>query len=266
VPIKGLIRQEADNLNPAMIAMVACGCTFSASLVAIYIRSRLPQHHVEGDSKELIKLVMGLIATITALVLGLQISSAHSAYEAQEAELEQLSVHLSQVDWLLKHFGPDALETRDLLRRIVIADIERTWATNGGGAARYALQSTQRDSESLFEGIANLSPKTDLQRFGQSRALQLLGSIGETRRLMVEQAQSAVSIPFLVVLVSWLTILFFSFGLFASFNATVVSALFVGAASVAGAVFLILAMSQPYGGLMRISDAPLRDALTQIRQ
>jgi hypothetical protein len=83
---------------------------------------------------------------------------------------------------------------------------------------------------------------------------------------MVEQAKSALSMPFLIILVSWLTILFFSFGLFARFNATVVSALFVGSASVAGAVFLILGMSQPYGGWMRISDAPLRDALTQIRQ
>ena len=247
-----------------MIAIVACACTFSASLVAIYIRSRLPQHHVEGDSRELIKLVMGLIATITALVLGLQISSSHSVYEAQEAELEQLSVHLYQVDRILGHFGPDALETRELLRQIVTADIERTWAGNGAGATRFALLSMQKETETLFDGISNLVPKTDLERFGQSRALQLLGTIGETRRLMVEQAQNAVSMPFLIVLVSWLTILFFSFGLFGRFNATVVSALFVGAASVAGAVFLILAMSQPYGGWMRISDAPLRDALTQI--
>jgi hypothetical protein len=251
-------------LNSVKIAMVACGCTFSASLVAIYIRSRLPQHHIEGDSRELIKLVMGLIATITALVLGLQISSAHSAYEAQEAELEQLSVHLYQVDRILGYFGPDALETRELLRQIVTADIERTWAANGVGATQFALLSIQKETDRLFDGVANLAAKTDLQRFGQSRALQLLGTIGETRRLMVEQAQNAVSMPFLIILVSWLTILFFSFGLFARFNATVVSALFVGAASVAGAVFLILAMSQPYGGLMRISDAPLRESLTQI--
>lgn len=219
---------------------------------------------MEGDSKELIKLVMGLIATITALVLGLQISSAYSAYEAQEAELEQLSVHLYQVDRILDHFGPDARDTRDLLRRIVTADIERTWG--GGGAARFALLSIQKDSEKLFDAIASLSPKTDLQRFGQNRALQLLGTIGETRRLMVEQAQNALSMPFLIVLVSWLTILFFSFGLFARWNATVVVALFVGSTAVGGAVFLILAMSQPYQGWMQISEAPLREALTQLNR
>ncbi len=251
-------------MNSVTIAIVACGCTFSASLAAIYIRSRLPQHHIEGDSRELIKLVMGLIATITALVLGLQISSAHSAYEAQEAELEQLSVHIYQVDRILEHFGPEALETRELLRQIVTADMQRTWAGDGAGATRFSLVSIQKESERLFEGIATLTAKTDLQRFGQTRAIQLLASIGETRRLMVEQAQNAVSEPFLIILVSWLTVLFFSFGLFARLNATVVAAVFVGAASVAGAVFLILAMSQPYGGLMRISDAPLRDSLGQI--
>jgi hypothetical protein len=219
---------------------------------------------MEGDSKELIQLVMGLIATITALVLGLQISSAHSGYEAQEAELEQLSVHLYQVNYILEYFGPEAHGTRDLLRRIVSADMERTWGDNGGGSTRFALLSTQKESEQLFDSIAALSPKTELQRFGQSRILQLLGAIGETRRLMVEQAQNALSKPFLIVLVSWLTILFFSFGLFARLNTTVVVALFVGSASVAGAVFLILAMSQPYQGWMQLSEAPLRDALTEI--
>ncbi len=217
---------------------------------------------MEGDSKELIKLVMGLIATITALVLGLQISSAHAAYEAQEAELEQLSVHLYQVNYILEYFGPETHDTRDLLRRIVSADIERTWGD--GGATRFAVLSMQKESEQLFEAIASLSPKTELQRFGQGRILQLLGTIGETRRLMVEQAQNALSKPFLIVLLSWLTILFFSFGLFARLNTTVVVALFVGSASVAGAVFLILAMSQPYKGWMQISKAPLRDALTEM--
>ena len=121
-------------MNSVKIAIVACGCPFSASLVAIYIRSRLPQHHIEGDSRELIKLVMGLIATITALVLGLQISTAYSAYGAQKAELEQLGVHVYEVDRILEHFGPDTLETREVLRGIVTADIKLTWAGDGAGA------------------------------------------------------------------------------------------------------------------------------------
>ena len=72
--------------------------------------------------------------------------------------------------------------------------------------------------------------------------------------------------PFLVVLVFWLTILFISFGLFAPPNATVIATLFVCALSVSGAIFLILELDQPFEGLIRISSAPLRNALAHLGQ
>src|SRR5271170_8137249 len=118
-------------MNSTMVSLLAFVCTFGAALVAIFIRDRLPPHHVEGDSKDVVKLVLGLMATLTALVLGLLISSAHSAYDAQDAELQQLSVHLYQLDRLLAHFEPDASQQRAELRRILASDIERIWPTAG---------------------------------------------------------------------------------------------------------------------------------------
>jgi hypothetical protein len=251
-------------LNSTLVGLLAFGCTFGASLTAISIHDRLPAQHLEGDSKDVVKLVMGLIATITALVLGLLISSAHTAYDAQEAELQQLAVHVYQVDRILAHFGSDATPQREQLRRLLEADIARIWRSGGAGNPPYAPLAAQEEAEGLFESIASLSPKNDLQRFGQSRALQLLASVGETRRLLVEQSQGELSWPFLVVVVSWLTILFFGFGLFARFNATVAAAFFVGSLSVAGAISLILQMNQPYAGWLQVSSAPLRAALAQI--
>jgi hypothetical protein len=251
-------------MNATMVGLLAFGCTFGASLIAISIHDRLPAQHLEGDSKDAVKLVMGLIATITALVLGLLISSAHTAYDAQQAELQQLAVHVYQVDRILAHFGSDAVAEREQLRRLVEGEIALIWPSGGALHVANAPLSEQEDAEGLFENIASLSPKNDLQRFGQSRALQLLGSIGETRRLLVEQSQGELSWPFLVVLVSWLTILFFGFGLFARFNATVAAAFFVGSLSVAGAISLILQMNQPYTGWLQISSAPLRAALAQL--
>jgi hypothetical protein len=81
---------------------------------------------------------------------------------------------------------------------------------------------------------------------------------------MYEQAGSSIAWPFLAVLVFWLAILFMGFGLFAPANATVLAALFVGALSVAGAIFLILELDRPYEGLMHLPSAPVRDALAQI--
>ncbi len=208
--------------------------------------------------------MLGLIATITALVLSLLISSAHSVYDEQQAELQQLGVHLYQIDRILAHFGPDAARQREKLREIVAADVARIWPNDGGAPAISAPLSARLEAESIFDGIASLVPKTDLQRFGQSRALQLSSSVGETRRLMVEQSRGALSMPFLVVLVSWSTVLFFGFGLLTRFNVTVVAALLVGALSVAGAIFLILEMNQPYSGWMQLSSDPLRNALAQM--
>jgi len=118
-------------MNSTMLSLLAFVCTFGAALLGIFIRDRLPAHHVEGDSKDVVKLVLGLMATLTALVLGLLISSAHSAFNAQDAELQLLSIRLYQLDRVLVHFGPDATEQREELRRILASDIERIWPTQG---------------------------------------------------------------------------------------------------------------------------------------
>src|SRR5438874_9876491 len=99
-----------------------------------------------------------------------------------------------------------------------------------------------------------------------SRAVQETESIAQSRLLMFEQLGGSISWPFLTVLIFWICVLFLGFGLFARFNTTVTVALLVGAVSVAGAIFLILELSDPYRGLMRISDEPLRDTMGQIDQ
>lgn len=115
----------------------------------------------------------------------------------------------------------------------------------------------QKEAAELFDRIVNLSAKTDAQRFMQSQALRLLAGMGDTRLLLNEQARGSISWPFLVVLVFWLMVLFVGFGLFALRNPTVITALFLGAISVAGAIFLILELNRPYGGVMQISIAPI---------
>ena len=251
-------------MNSTIVTLLAFGCTFGAALLAVFIRERLPRHHVEGDSREVVKLVLGLMATLTALVLGLLISSAHAAYDAQDAELQQLSVHLYQLDRILAHFGPAAADERAQLRRIVAADIARIWPADKAVKEHDAPIVAQQEIEGLFENISSLTPKGDLERLGQSRAMELLAGIGETRHLLIAQSQGALSWPFLFILLSWMTILFFGFGLIAQRNATVLVALFIGSLSVAGAILLILQMNQPYGGWIEVSSTPLRAALAHM--
>jgi len=88
--------------------------------------------------------------------------------------------------------------------------------------------------------------------------------LGQTRWLIFAQGATSVSKPMLVILVFWLTAIFISFGLFAPRNGTVTAALFVSGLSVSCAIFLILEMYSPFGGLIEISSAPLRFALEHL--
>jgi Protein of unknown function (DUF4239) len=253
-------------MTATVVAILVASGTFVAAMVGIALRDRLPAHHLDGDSKDAVKLVTGLIATITALVLGLLISAAHSAYDAQSAELQQLGVNVYEIDRALAKLGPEAQPLRERWRRIVAADIERIWSGSGTARIDRTPIAAQKEAAGLFDSIASLPPGTEVQRLAQGRALQLFTTAGETRRLLAEQAIGRIAWPLVFVLVAWLILLFFSFGLFARFNATVVTAFLIGAVSVAGALFLILEMNQPYSGWMQLSSAPLRAALAQIGQ
>ena len=252
-------------MSALVVGFIVFGCAFGGALVGIALHGKLPAHHREADVIDVVKLVMGLLATIAALVLSLLIATAHSSYDTQESEVQALGVRIVQLDAILNHYGPDATEARGLLRQIVASQLERMWPSE---AASVNLRApvAREEGEALVERVANLSATTDAQRFARSRALQLITEMGETRGLLYEQAGGSLSWPFFVILVFWVVMLFVGFGVLTRSNATVLVALFVGALSVAGAIFLILEMNRPYSGLMKISSAPIRGALAAISQ
>ena len=253
-------------MSSISVTMVAFACTFGGALLGLFLHERLPEQHVSSESRDVIKLVMGLVATVSALVLGLLISSAHRSLDEQEAEVQQLAVHLFQLDRTLERFGPDAADARERLYRIVSQEIASIATKDFTGLASAKPLQAQQDVADLIDRIATLSPKTDAQRFSQAQALRLIANLGDVRLLLNEQSRGSISWPFLIVLVFWLTTLFVGFGLLAKRNATVATALMLGALSVAGAIFLILEMNRPYGGVMQVSIAPIRDALQNMRQ
>ncbi len=251
-------------MSPILVGLIVFACTFCGALAGFALHHRVPLHHKEEDSKDVVKLVLGLIATIAALVMSLLIATAHTAYVTQESEVQALGVHIVQFDRVLASYGPDAAEARTIFRHLVAARLERAWLNSGG--ARQGPGVTHEKDEGLIERVVNLQPATDSQRFAKSRALQLLTDIGDARQLLYEQAGGSISWPFLVVLVFWLVVLFVGFGFLTRSNGTVLVALFVGSLSVAGAIFLVLDMNQPFSGLMHISNAPIRMALEAISQ
>jgi hypothetical protein len=202
---------------------------------------------------------MGLVATMSALVLGLLVSSAKTFYDAQNAELTQMSADTVLLDRLLAHYGPEAEGARDALRVAVVESLDRIWPSTDTRTSGVPM--TRLD---LLDKIQALSPKDDRQHSLQAQALGLAVGIGRTRWLMYQQLSVSVSKVLLAVMVFWLTVVFFSFGLFAPHNATSVVSLFAASLAVSGAILLILDMYTPYTTMMQISNAPIRSALAQL--
>ena len=250
-------------MSSMAISLIVFACVFGGAVFGMCLRSALPHDHLSAESRAVVKLGMGLVATMSALVLGLLISSAKSSYDTQSAELTEMSAKIVVLDHVLAHYGPETKETRDLLRVSVISILERIWPHE-------RTQTSQVEplagGEDVYDKVQALVPKDEKQRSLQAQALSMLMGLGQTRWLMYEQGATAVSKPLLVVLVFWLTVIFFSFGLYARPNATVATALFASGLSVSAAIFLILEMYSPYRGLIRISSAPLRAALVHLGQ
>jgi Protein of unknown function (DUF4239) len=244
-------------ISSIVFAFVAGG-----GLLGMVLHRILPKNHLSDDSKDVVRLGMGLVATTTALVLGLLVSSAKSSFDALSGEMTRASSKIILLDRTLALYGPETKDARDMLRSSVAGIVDRIEVTKS--AKLIQMGASTREGTSFYEKIQGLMPKDERQRSIQARALGILVSLQESRWLVYEEESTAISVPMLLILLCWLTTLFISFGLFAPANATAVAALLVSAFSVSGAIFLILELYSPYGGLIKISSAPLRAALTQL--
>jgi Protein of unknown function (DUF4239) len=249
-------------MSSIAISWIVFAFVFGGGLLGMYLHKVLPKEHLSADSKDVVKMGMGLVATMAALVLSLVISSAKNSFDALSSEMTRASSNIILLDRTLALYGPETKQARDELRRSVAGVLDRMESKKSMDPAQ--LRTSTREVDSLYGMIQSLLPADDRQRSTQARALSLLISLQETRWLIYEQESTSISMPMLIILLSWLTTLFISFGLFAPVNGTAVTALLVSAFSVSGAILLILELYSPYQGLIRISSAPLRAALTQL--
>jgi hypothetical protein len=252
-------------MSELSISLIAFVCIFGGALLGLLVREFLPEHHLSDESKDAVKLGAGTIATMAALVLGLLIASAKGSFDTMNNGLRQMGSRVILLDRAMTHYGPETMEARQLLRNAVASSIERIWPEDQARPAIAMERDGWVDIETVQDKLRQLSPRNDAQRWLQSRALQISGDIAEGRWLLIEQmVQRSIPMPFLIILVSWLAIIFISFGLVSPRNSTVIVILFVCALSTAGAFFLILELDSPYEGLLKVSSAPLQNALAHL--
>lgn len=250
-------------MNALAVCFCIFACAFGGSLLGIFLRTRLPDHHLSSETKDTVKLGMGLVGTMTALLLSLLVASAKSSYDQKRDEITQVAAKVAFLDRVLANIGPQADQQRTMLRESMAAAIDGIWPEE---KLPTATAVPTRKTEMLYDAIGQLAAENDLQKDLKSKAMQLAADISQTRWLLYEQSASSISTPFLITTVLWLTIIFISFGLFAPFNGTVICTLMLCAMSVSAALFLVLEMDSPYTGIIQISSTPMRTALAALGQ
>ena len=231
------------------IAAIVFGCVFGCALLGMALRSRVPAHHLDSESRDAVKLGIGLVATMVALVLGLLTGSAKSSFDTQDAEIKQSAAEVVLLDRTLARYGPETAGIRRALAGAIAHRLAVTWPETGPIPAR--LDTPEASVEWVDDQIRQLAPQSDAQRALQSRAEQLCGNLLRTRWLLFLQGANAIQTPLLLMLVFWLSALFGTFGLLAPRNGTVTTVMFVAALAISGALFLILEMTNPLAGMVR---------------
>ena len=251
-------------MNAFLIAVVAFVVIIAGAWFGAYLRKVLPEHHLTPETESAVRIGVGLIATMAALVLGFLLAAAKGSYDTKSEEVRSSAAKLILLDRNLRQYGPDADAIRANLLSVSRAKLDHKWVDISVLAINVNEPSSGNEPlglEQVQEKIRELVPATQMQRFLQTRALQVSGDLAQTRWLLVEQIGGSIPTPFLVLLILWLALIFASLSLFAPRNWTVNAVFIACALSVSSAIFLIIEMDRPFGGLLRISDAPFRSAI-----
>ena len=245
------------------IGWIVAVIVFASAMLGMLIRRTLPESHLSDETKGVVTLSMGVVGTLTALVLSLLIATASTTFNIRNQEITTLAANAIQLDRVLRSFGPDADDEREMLRNYMTMKLKDLFPQ---GRSKPVLENPKTIVlfEELEDRLSAMEGHSPHQRWLLSRAQALTAAVSEVRWLLIEQDVLGIPVPVLLVVLFWLCLLFVSFGLFAPPNATVRVVLFLCAVAVAGAIQTILDLSRPFEGIIRVSGEPLRHALAVI--
>ena len=246
------------------VGLLAFTLIFSGALAGMAIRPVLPAEHLVPEAKDTVRLAIGLVVTMTGLVLGMLVSSAKTFYDGEKNQVALVGSQIVLVSDLLVAYGPETDPVRIEAAQFVEEGIERVWPKERSRV--YQLRPGSASSD-FYGQVQQLTPKNDMQRAVKAELLTAAIRLRETYWLLYLQSeQTSVPKPLLAVVVSWLVAIFISFGLFAPRNATVVVTLIICAMAASAAIFIISSMYSPFSGVLKISPVSARAALTQLKK
>jgi hypothetical protein len=256
--------QQAIMENPLIIGLIVFAVILIGAFVGYVMRQSLPKHQLTDETKSTVSVSMAVVATFSALVLGLLISNANTSFSALGGEVTTLSAQILRLDQLLRRYGPEAGPARETLRRYAELKTDDLFPDNPANV-RLADPRTYELLQQLEDSILALRTVSARDKWWLDQAMMLAGKIGDTRWLLTQQAGQGTPKAFVALLVFWLTLLFASFGLFAPRNLTSAVTLILCGVAVAGAIGMILELERGFGGLVHISPQPMRQAVATLQ-
>jgi hypothetical protein len=251
-------------MSSLAIACVMFGCVLVSTLAAMLIARRLPEHHLGGESRDVVKLGLGVIGTLTALVLGLLVAATKGTYDAQTTTVKEFAAQLAVLDRVLARYGAEVGEARVRFRALGQAALDQVWPQGAAAPIDFSGGPTRQAGEAFFEAVSELEPKTDSQRLLKSRAQEMTLGLGQLRQRLVVNSERSIPAPMLIMLGVWQSALFAGFGLLAPRNPTTIAVLVICILSVSGALYLILELDRPFEGMVRVSDVPVRVVISHL--
>ncbi len=249
------------------IGCISACCIAAGLFMGLFLGYTLPESHLNDHSKDTIKMASGMIATLSALVLGLLVASAKNSFDTISNADTVTGANIILLDRVLSQYGAESKPARNELRKSVNDEVQSIWPKENPTTDDDPIQLEKAgDLEPVQQKLNALNPANDDQRATIQQARQLLGTLVQERWQLIEESKTEVPTALYVVLLSWLTILFMSFGLFAPRNITVLMSLILCIISFSTAIFLFDEMASPLDGMIKVSGAPMQKALDHLGQ
>lgn len=249
-------------MSNIIIGFISFVAIFGGVLVGRFAARRLPSRHLTAETQSAVTVSVAVIGTLSALVLGLMISSANSSFSARSDEIRQLSLQLIRVDRNLRRYGPEANDVRTKLHAWADVKIQQLFPEKSHP------QPSSQTAIVMLEGVQDallaLTPANERQKYLHTLCLTLSSQIIQARWVLEIRAGHSIPAPFLLLLIFWLAIVFVSFGLFAPANPTAMIALLLCSIAVAGGIVLIEDLDNPGSGFIQLPSDSLRKALVEI--
>lgn len=250
--------------TPLIIAVSVFAVMLAGAFAGAVVRWRVPQHNLTEETKSVVSVSMAVVATVSALVLGLLLSNANSSFNALQGQVTSISAQILRLDQLLLRYGSETKPAREKLREYAERKRDSLFPNNPADV-HMGDQATYERLQEVEELVLAIKPVDARDQWWLAQAMTLAAKIGDTRFLLAQQTGQGTPKAVLLLLVFWLTLLFASFTLFAPSNVISTATLTLCALAIAGAIGMILELERGFGGLVHVSPQPMNHAVAILR-